>query len=207
MSWRPNGSDGLSLNPKGSSADLQVKEVEAAARTLGREMHVLKATSDTEINSAFSTLEQRKAGALLIAADPYYACAARLACRADRHATEYPTLFHTRDITAAGGLMSYGANIPDSYRQAGIYAGRILKGEKPGDLPVMQAAKFELVINMKTAKALGLEIPDRLMALSDDAIDSYRAPVAASCTRCDCAVLILMSSMFAILCRSRTSAR
>ncbi len=161
---------GYLSNPKGSSAELQEKQVEAAARALGRQLYVLKATSDLEISVSFATLEQQKVGGLLMAADPQYNSRRDLLVAL---AAQYkiPTLFHTRDIPQAGGLMSYGPNLSDSYRQAGVYVGRILKGEKPGEIPVTRAVKFDLVINMKTAKALGLDIPDRLLALSDDVIE------------------------------------
>ena len=161
---------GYLSNPKGSSAELQEKQVEAAARALGRQLYVLKATSDSEISVSFATLEQQKVGGLLMAADPQYNSRRDLLVAL---AAQYkiPTLFHTRDIPQAGGLMSYGPNLSDSYRQAGVYVGRILKGEKPGEIPVTRAVKFDLVINMKTAKALGLDIPDRLLALSDDVIE------------------------------------
>ena len=158
------------VNPNSPSAEGQIVQTEEAARSLSRPFQALKATTVAEIDAAYAAAVQRGAGAIMIAGDPFLnSRREQIIGLAARH--KLPTFFSVREATEEGGLMSYGASIPDSYRQAGVYAGRILKGEKPADLPVMQAAKFEFVINLKTAKALGLEIPDRLMALADDVIE------------------------------------
>jgi len=160
----------LMLNPNSPSADAQAQQAQAAAGTLGRQLYVLKAASAAEIDRAFAVMAERNAGALMIGGDPFYNSRRdQIIALAARH--RIPAVYWTREIAAAGGLMTYGANIPDSFRQAGVYAGRILKGEKPGEIPVMRASKFELVINLKTAKALGLDVPDRLMALADEVIE------------------------------------
>jgi ABC-type uncharacterized transport system substrate-binding protein len=137
---------------------------------MGQQIDVLYVTSDREIESAFTTLIQRGAGALHVGVGVFLVShRERIVALAARH--RIPAIYNSREWVAAGGLMSYGASSIDAYRQVGIYAGRILKGEKPGDLPVMLPTKFELVVNFKTAKALGLEIPDKLLALADEVIE------------------------------------
>jgi len=147
-----------------------VSEVRAAASAMGQQIEVLYVSSDPEIETAFATLVQRGAGALLGGVGGFLLSQReRIVALAARH--RIPAIHVSRDYVAAGGLMSYAPDRTDAFRQAGIYAGRILKGEKPGDLPVVLPTKFELVINLKTAKALGLEIPDKLLALADEVIE------------------------------------
>ncbi|MFL4979486.1 MAG: ABC transporter substrate-binding protein, partial [Xanthobacteraceae bacterium] len=152
------------VDPKFPTTERFVSEVWAAASAMGQQIEVLDVSSDREIETAFTTLAQRGAGALLAGFGGFFLSQReRIVALAARH--RIPAIYYSRDYVAAGGLMSYAASVTDAYRQAGIYAGRILKGEKPGDLPVMLPTKFELVVNVKTAKALGLEIPDKLLAL------------------------------------------
>jgi putative ABC transport system substrate-binding protein len=157
-------------DPKFPGTARIVSEVRAAASVIGQQIEVSYVSSGREIDTAFRTLVQRGAGALLVGGGGFFLTQREpIAALAARH--RIPAIYVQRDFVEAGGLMSYAPSIPDTYRQAGIYAGRILKGEKPGDLPVMLPTKFELVINVKTAKALGLEIPDRLLALADEVIE------------------------------------
>jgi putative ABC transport system substrate-binding protein len=158
------------VNPAYPSAEIQSSGMQAAARTLGVQLHILRASNERDIDDAFATLAQLRAGAFVISSDPFFnSRAEQFAALALRHAV--PTIFQYREFAAAGGLMSYGGSIIDSYRQAGVYTGRILKGEKPADLPVQQSTKVELIINLKTAKALGLEVPRTLIARADEVIE------------------------------------
>jgi putative ABC transport system substrate-binding protein len=157
-------------DPKFPTTERFVSEVRAAASAIGQQIEVLYVRSDREIETAFTTLVQRGAGALLGGLGGFlFSQRDRVVALAARH--RIPAIYNSREWVAAGDLMSYGASTTDAYRQAGIYAGRILKGEKPGDLPVMLPTKFEFVINVTTAKALGLEIPDKLLALADEVIE------------------------------------
>jgi len=158
------------VNPDNPNADLDVTELQNAARALGQSITFVRARSETEIDVVFATLGEWRASALLINTDPFFLARrdqfVSLAAR-----NRMPAIYAQREFVAAGGLMSYGADLADGYRQVGIYAGRILKGEKPADLPVVQPTKFEMVINLKTAKALGLDIPPTLLALADEVIE------------------------------------
>jgi putative tryptophan/tyrosine transport system substrate-binding protein len=154
-------------NPNAESA---VRDAREAARLLRLECHPLKAQTATDIDTAFASLAQQQVGALLVGADPFFTSQydrfVRLAAR-----FAVPTIYYAREFVAAGGLMSYGTSISDAYRQAGVYTGKILKGEKPADLPVVQSTKFDLVINLNTAKALGLTFPPGLLAIADEVIE------------------------------------
>jgi putative ABC transport system substrate-binding protein len=161
--------DGLvaSLNRPGANVR---KEVQAAAQVIGQQLVIVDVSSDRDIDAAFATFVQRQAGAVLVGTGSFFnSHRERTVALATRHAL--PTSHSEREGVMAGGLMSYGSNIADAYRQAGIYTGRILKGEKPADLPVVQSTKFELVLNLKTAKALGLEVPDKLLVAADEVIE------------------------------------
>jgi putative ABC transport system substrate-binding protein len=161
---------GVLLNPENSLFALQRKEAEKAARTLALRVEVVRAASDGEVDAAFVRLAELGADALLVGADPTYANRRRrLVALAARHAI--PASYASRAYALAGGLMSYGTRIADAYRQVGLYTGRILNGEKPSDLPVVQVDRFELVINLKTAKALGLIIPPGVLATADEVIE------------------------------------
>jgi putative ABC transport system substrate-binding protein len=158
------------LNPKYPDADVQLKDVQEATREIGQRTLMLTATTDAEIDSAFAALAQQRVGALMVGADPFFDVRReRIVALARRH--DVPAIYHLREYVVAGGLLSYGASVADSYRQVGIYTGRILQGIKPADLPVMRPTRFELVINLKTAKALGIEVPPTLLARADEVIE------------------------------------
>ena len=158
------------LNATFPDATLGRREIEEAAQSIGQRITILHASDSKEIETAFEALVGMRAGGLLVCADPFFiAERAQFAALAARHAI--PAIFEDRDFSVAGGLMSYGASFSDAVRQVGNYTGRILHGEKPADLPVLQASKFELVINVKTARALGLTVPGSLLALADEVID------------------------------------
>ncbi len=161
---------GVFLNPNNPNAESRAGDVQAAARTLGQEVRIFNVTNEDEIDRAFAAFIQLGVGALLVGDDPFFESRrAQLVTLAARQAV--PAIYDTRDYTAAGGLISYGTNFGDATRQAGIYTGRILKGEKPSALPVVQPTKFELVVNLKTAKALGLDLPPMLLARADEVIE------------------------------------
>jgi putative ABC transport system substrate-binding protein len=158
------------LNPNNPNAVTQLKDVQEAARALGQQIHILHAGSEAELEAAFATARQVGSGALLVAADPFFnSRRTYIIALAARHAI--PAIYEQREHVLAGGLMSYGTNASDGYRQVGIYTGRILKGEKPADLPVTQSTKFEFVINLTTAKALGILVPPMLSARADEVIE------------------------------------
>jgi len=158
------------VNPNNPQADEQMQELQAAARTLGVQVEAFKAGSPSEIDAAFAKLVERRASALHIASDAFFNTRReQFVVLSARHAV--PAIFNFREFAAAGGLMSYGPSLTDAYRQEGIYAGRILKGEKPAEMPVQQAVKIELVINMQTARALGLTIPLPLLGRADEVIE------------------------------------
>jgi ABC-type uncharacterized transport system substrate-binding protein len=158
------------INPKTTEADTQLSDAQAAARTLQQGIEVVNASTELDIETAFATLAQRKIGALLVGADPFFVNRRDLIISlATRYAI--PTIYPIRDFADSGGLISYGTSLTDAYRQVAIYAVRILKGEKPGEIPVIQPTKFELVINLKTAKALNLAVPDKVLALADEVIE------------------------------------
>jgi putative ABC transport system substrate-binding protein len=160
----------LLVNPTNAVTEIVQRDVQEAARTLGLQLNVVHASVEPDLDKVFATLDQLRAGALVIGTDAFFdGQSERLAALAARHAM--PTIYQTREFAAAGGLMSYGGSLPDAYRKAGVYVGRVLKGEKPADLPVMQSTKVELIINLKTAKALGIEIPAALLATADEVIE------------------------------------
>jgi putative tryptophan/tyrosine transport system substrate-binding protein len=161
---------GMLVNPKYSLAESQLRDAQAAARANGLSIYVLLASTDDEIDKAFDTISKERIPAVLQAADPFFDTRrGKLVTLAARHAV--PTMYHFREFAIADGLMSYGIDILDVYYQVGVYTGQILKGTQPADMPVMQPTKFELVINLKTAKALGLEVPPTLLARADEVIE------------------------------------
>ena len=157
-------------NPTNPSTEDQLNDVQQASRAAGQRIHILSARTDQELDAAFRTMTELKAGALLVAADPYFTSRrSYVIALAVRHLI--PAIYEQREHAMAGGLMSYGTSLPDGYRQAGRYTGRILKGERPADLPVLQSIRFEFVINLTTAKVLGLEVPPTMLARADEVIE------------------------------------
>lgn len=167
----PNASViGMLVNSKIPASKDHIRDQQAAASALGLSLQIVEASSERDLAPAFASLANNRADALYIDGDSLFTGSrAQLAALATQHAM--PTVFANRESVVAGGLMSYGTSMTDAYRQAGIYAGRILKGEKPADLPVVQPTKFELVINLKTAKSLGLKVPTSMQLLADELIE------------------------------------
>jgi ABC-type uncharacterized transport system substrate-binding protein len=161
----------LLINPTSPAlAEIQSRDLQAAARNLGLQVYLLEASTDRDLDAAFARVVQLRSGGLVISSDSYfYSRREQLAALARRYAV--PAICGFREFAMAGGLMSYGASIPDAHRQIGVYTGRVLKGEKPADLPVQQATKIELIINLKTAKALGLTVPLPLLGRADEVIE------------------------------------
>jgi putative ABC transport system substrate-binding protein len=158
------------VNPNTTETEAERSDVQAAAQGIGQQLIVLDVSSDRDIDAAFATAVQRGAGALLVGSGGYLNSKRdRVIALAAQNAL--PAIYSQREPTTAGGLMSYGTSQTDAYRQAGLYTGRILKGEKPADLPVLQSTKFEFVINLKTAKTLGLEFHPQLLATADEVIE------------------------------------
>jgi putative tryptophan/tyrosine transport system substrate-binding protein len=161
---------GILLNPTVLESAIQFEDIEKTAHTLGQQIHVVNASTEQDIDAAFAGLSQQGIGALIVGVDPFFDTRRdKIVALAAHYAV--PTIYGQRVYAVAGGLMSYAPSFSEAYRQAGIYAGRILKGEKPANLPVMQPTKFELVINLKTAKALGLKVPIPMQLLADEVIE------------------------------------
>jgi putative ABC transport system substrate-binding protein len=161
----------LLVNPTNpTNAETLSRDLQAAARTLGLQLHVLHASTERDFDAVFASLLRLRAGALVIGTDPFFNTRSQqLVALAERHAM--PTMYPFREYAIAGGLISYGNSIADAHRQLGAYTGRILRGEKPADLPVMQATKVELILNLKTAKALGLTFPITLLGRADEVVE------------------------------------
>jgi putative tryptophan/tyrosine transport system substrate-binding protein len=158
------------VNPTFPGTDSITNDMQVAARALGLKLNVLNASSEHDFDTAIASIVQLRAGALVVASDPFFVSRRdQLVTLVAHHAV--PAIYQFREFAAGGGLMSYGTHLADAYRQIGIYVGRIFKGAKPADLPVVQPTKFELVINLKTAKALGLDVPAKLLALADEVIE------------------------------------
>jgi putative ABC transport system substrate-binding protein len=161
---------GFLMNPNNPNGNSEMRAAQTAASSLGKEMLVLGASSESEIDAAFAIMVQQRGGALLGATDTFlFGRRDKIVALAAHH--RIPAIYYLREFAQDGGLMAYGNSIPDAYRVIGVYVGRILKGEKPADLPVVQATKYEFVINLKTAKALGLTIPPGVLAIADEAIE------------------------------------
>jgi putative tryptophan/tyrosine transport system substrate-binding protein len=161
---------GALVNPTHSDHDLHVRELQDAGAAIGKDIHIVQAATAPEIDMAFASLVHKGADALIVANDPFFiSCRDQIVALAARY--RIPAMYFTREFTEAGGLLSYGASLVDAARQGGVYAGKILRGAKPADLPVMQSVKFEFVINLKAGKDLGLEIPPAMLAIADEVIE------------------------------------
>ena len=158
------------VNPTNAAVETQLRDLQTAARTLGLQLHILHASNERDFDAVFATLVQLRAGALMIGSDAFFNSRSdQLAALALHHGV--PAIYQYRRFATAGGLMSYGSSLTESYQQAGVYTGRILKGEKPADLPIQQSTKVELIINLKTAKTLGLTVPATLLRRADEVIE------------------------------------
>jgi putative ABC transport system substrate-binding protein len=157
------------MNPQAPEAEFHLSDMQAAAKESGQQIGILNASSEGEIENAFRTLAQRR-GALIVSTDPFFVSQLHQITVLAAY-LKVPTIYDRREFVAAGGLISYGTRLADAYRQIGVYAGRIIKGAMPSDLPVMQPTRFELVINLKSAKALGLDVPPTLLAIADEVIE------------------------------------
>jgi putative ABC transport system substrate-binding protein len=164
------GSIAVLLNPRYQGFNVQLKDIQEAARTAGQQIHIFNASSEAEIHAAFRDVARLPAAALLVGADPFFNGRREQLVTLAAHYS-VPAMYELREYALAGGLMSYGTNLADVYRQVGNYAARVLKGDKPADLPVVQSSKFELVINLNTAKALRLMIPAGVLARADEVIE------------------------------------
>jgi ABC-type uncharacterized transport system substrate-binding protein len=161
---------GVLVNPENQNTERNIADVQKASRAKARQLHILKAVTESEIDAAFAALDELHVGALVVVADPFFFSRRdQVVLLASRHAV--PTIYTFREFAEGGGLISYGTRREDAFRQVGVYAGKILKGEKPADLPVHQSTRIDLVINLKTAKALGLTIPHSLLQRADEVIE------------------------------------
>ena len=167
---REAGVIGYLMNPDYPNGDTEMQAADAAARSLGKKMPVFKASNDRDLDAAFATMVQQQVSAVVVASDPFFFWhRGKVFSLAARY--ELPAIYYLPEFARDGGLMAYGNNLPDIYRLVGVYVGRILKGEKPADLPVIQSTKFQLVVNLKTAKALGIEVPNSMQILADELIE------------------------------------
>ena len=170
---------GFLVNPSNAASESETRDVRAAALALGLQLHIANANNERDFDAAFTTLTRQQIGALILGSDPLFLTRReQLIALTTRHAV--PAAYFYREFATDGGLLSYGPSLADGYRLVGVYVGRILKGEKPTDLPIMQPTKFDLVLNLKTAKALGLDMPAKLLALADEATRIFFAAVQES---------------------------
>ena len=161
---------GYLMNPNHPSGEIEMQAAETAARSLGKKMPVFKASNEPDLDATFATMVQQQIGALVVASDPFFwSRRGEVVSLAARYGL--PAIYYLPEFARAGGLMAYGNNLPDAYRLVGVYVGRILKGKKPADLPVMQSTKFQFVINLKTAKAPGIGVPNSMQLLADEVIE------------------------------------
>ena len=159
------------MNPANPAAAGKTKEMQEAAAKLGRQLHVVNARNEIEIDNAFMELGKLRVGSLVVGSDPFFNDSSRFQIVRQAARFSIPAIYGQREYTLDGGLISYGTSLAEAYRQAGVYTGAILKGEQPANLPVLQPTRFELVINLKTAKELGVEIPPTLLAIADEVVD------------------------------------